>query len=117
MELEERNKWIINKLLSIQSHDIVGMGIVLYKLKEELVSVMGSKAVQQELDIVNIRKCVPASMSNEERKVTWNVCQVIFWRSMVPVVLSILVPVFIVIHCYCSIPGHLSQMDHIFGSC
>jgi len=106
MEPEERNKWIINKLLSIQSHDIIGMGIVLYKLKEKLGSVMSFKAIQQELDIINIRKGIPASMSEEERKVIRNVCQVIFWRSMVPIVLSILVPLFIVIHCYCSIAGH-----------
>ncbi|KAJ8425311.1 hypothetical protein Cgig2_022317 [Carnegiea gigantea] len=72
MEPGERNKWIINKLLSIQSHDIIGMGIVLYKLKEKLGSVMSFKAVQQELDIVNIRKGIPASMSEEERKVIWN---------------------------------------------
>jgi len=61
--VEELDNSIVDKILSIDTHDEVGMGVILDELNLKLVQVMKLEIVEQCADIYGIREGVLYSVS------------------------------------------------------
>ena len=110
---EEGEQRIIDFLLGIPTQNEIHMSILRYVVCHKLVLVMISKVVEQSLDIVNVRKCISPSKTEEKRNVFWNVCHVVHRRSKLIVVLHVCEWKNVIEHSYGSASDHLRQMYEI----